>query len=215
MLRHTNLMSTPALNQRCPQCCIQQALCFCSQIPKLDFQTKVIIIMHHLEQKISTNTARLALRCLTNSQLLYRGLKQQPVVMTQVNNFNHYHPLFLFPSLDAQTLTPELVQSIHKPIALLVPDGSWRQAKRMAKREADLKTIQCVKLPPGPPSRYRLRQEPNSESLSSFEAITQALAIIENSAPAKIKQMHQLFDLMVERFLINGGKKPWPADLAR
>lgn len=41
--------------------------------------------------------------------------------------------LLLFPSDDAAVLSSEYLSSIDKPINLLVPDGSWRQAAKTHK----------------------------------------------------------------------------------
>src|SRR5438045_2358240 len=64
---------------RCPGCEIRKPLCFCAQIPRLDLQTRLLILMHTSEQVLTSNTARLAAKALSNSELRIRGLKDRPM----------------------------------------------------------------------------------------------------------------------------------------
>lgn len=107
--------------------------------------------------------------------------------------------LLLYPSEQAVELTPALVAGLGRPVNLIVPDGSWRQARKVATREPALHGVAQVKLPPGPPSRYRLRKEPNERSVSTFEAIARALGILEG--PQVQARLEDLFEMRVERTL--------------
>src|SRR5690606_34413916 len=60
------------------------------------------------------------------------------------------------------------------------PDGSWRQAKRVAKREEALKDVQAVVLSDMRPSLYRLRRQVKEGRLCTFEAIARALGDLES-----------------------------------
>ena len=62
-------MRTVLSTHRCPGCEIRKPLCFCAMIPQLALQTRVIILMHTCEEVLTTNTARLAAKALTNSQI--------------------------------------------------------------------------------------------------------------------------------------------------
>ena len=53
-------------------------LCICASIPRLTIRTAVIVLMHHREVKMPTNTGRLAHQCLVGSRLVLRGLKDEP-----------------------------------------------------------------------------------------------------------------------------------------
>ncbi|MBI2209610.1 MAG: DTW domain-containing protein, partial [Deltaproteobacteria bacterium] len=48
-------------------------LCICGSIPRLDLSTRVCLIVHVNELKRSSNTGRLALRALVNSEMRVRG----------------------------------------------------------------------------------------------------------------------------------------------
>lgn len=166
------------INQRCPKCLINKALCFCEFIPTIETKTKVSLVVHIKEKVLSSNTAHLAHQCLTNSEFYYRGLKNQPFDTTFKLDEN-YSPLYLYPSESAKVLTENYLSSIDKPIQLIVPDGSWRQAKKFHKRVPLFKEIPHVMLPKIPKSIYELRKQKFENSVCTMEAIAYALGIIE------------------------------------
>lgn len=110
--------------------------------------------------------------------------------------------LVLFPAESARVLGPE--DALRGPVVLVVPDGNWRQASRVIHRDEAAAGAEIVTLPPGPPSRYRLRKRHNEAALSTFEAIARALAILER--PSIEGEMMRAFDLFVTRTLaLRGG----------
>jgi tRNA pseudouridine65 synthase len=84
-------------------------------------------------------------------------------------------------------------------VTLVVPDGSWGQAKRAAKRIPGMAQAEMVVLAAGSPTAYRLREEPKLGGLATFEAIARALGVLES--PAIQAQLEGLFATMVERTL--------------
>jgi DTW domain-containing protein YfiP len=86
-------------------------------------------------------------------------------------------PLLLFPDAMARPLTDFVNSS--KPITLIVPDGTWRQASKVRHRLAGIASIPLVGLPPGPPTQYRLRHESHEGGLATMEAIARALGVLD------------------------------------
>jgi DTW domain-containing protein YfiP len=66
-----------------------------------------------------------------------------------------------------------------RPLVLVVPDGSWSQARKIARRDPLAQGAEHVTLPPGAPSRYGLRRSPRAGGLCTLEAIARALGILE------------------------------------
>jgi DTW domain-containing protein len=184
-------------DKRCMRCQVTKDLCFCEHIPTLATETKVVVIMHFREQWLTSNTAILAKNSLTNSDIQIRGERNSKVEL----NFSteDYQPLLLFPSENSQDLTEEFVKSFDKPIALIVPDGSWTQAKKIPRREPCLKDIPHVKIPFTSKSKYLLRTAPNETYLSTFEAIAKAIGIIESKDVET--ELEKVFDVMVRQNL--------------
>ncbi len=183
---------------RCKRCKIHFLLCFCAEIPRLDLSTHLLIVMHKGEVHLPSNTATLAKESLVNSEIRLRGIINHPIDLTDVNN-EAYHPLVVFPSEEAVPLESLDFKTISKPIRLIVPDGSWNQAKSIVKREPLLRKIPKVTIPLLGPSQYKLRREPSLESVSTFEAIARSLGVIHGEKVQS--ELEKVFTIMVERTL--------------
>lgn len=154
--------------------------------------------MHHRETHLTSNTANLAKLVLPNCQISLRGLPEKPFSVESLKLNPDEMPLFLFPHEDAVMLTPEFLELYKdKKMHLIVPDGTWSQAVKCYRREPGLAGIQCAKLPPGEPGRYRLRKSSDENRLSTYEAISRALGVLENDQNVQ-KEMEAIFDIMVE-----------------
>lgn len=185
-------------SHRCPGCEIRKSLCFCEHIPQIALRTRLIVLMHTSEEVLPSNTARLAVKALTNSEIRINGRKEDRL-STEGLIVEGRRSLLLYPSPFATELTPEFVATLTEPVNLIVPDGKWRQCQKYVRREPALAGIRHVKLPEGAPSQYRLRTQPNDKSLCTLEAIARALGVLE-SREAQI-QLETVLGVMVERTL--------------
>lgn len=177
---------------------MRQEVCICAIIPTLQNRTPVTVIMHLRESYKTTNTARIACLALKNSRILLRGVKDNALDLAPIHKPDHQSVLLTLNDR-SETLSSEWVAAQKKPLHLIVPDGSWRQASKVGKREPELQNIPWVKLPPGPLSRYHLRREHDPRGLSTLEAMARALAIIES--PDLKEKLEEVFYVMVERTL--------------
>jgi len=184
--------------ERCAVCRMQLELCLCAGVVKLDLATRVVLVMHHREVAKTTGTGRLPLMLLRNSERHLYGEEGAPLDLRELHGQGR-RVLVLFPGEGATPLTPALVARDRRPVTLVVPDGNWRQASRAARRIPGLAEAEPVVLPPGPPSRYRLRQEPKPGGLATCEAVARALGVLESTAVQH--ELEALFERMVERTL--------------
>jgi DTW domain-containing protein YfiP len=167
-------------HKRCPKCNINPVLCFCTDVPEISNHNFVSLLVHIKEKNLSSNTALLAHRSLLNSEILFRGAKEQDLNDTSFLKEDFY-PLYLYPTEDAVILDKELIQKINKPIQLIVPDGTWRQAKKVHKRINCLHNIQKVMLPKqSEKSIYELRKQKYEYGMCTLEAIAYAMRIVES-----------------------------------
>lgn len=171
-------------------------LCVCPLIPRLVTRTRLLLVMHRFEDFKTTNTGRLATRCLVNSEIVLRGDagRGNPPIAFEADTL----PLLLYPAADALGLEA-LVPSLTRPVTLIVPDGSWRQAARARSRVPGLCDVPCVTFAPGAPSTYRLRTERDPRHLSTLEAVARAFGILEG--PDVQRAMERPFHAMVDRML--------------
>lgn len=166
--------------------------CFCKKIQVLDLQTKVSLLVFRKERFLPSNTAHLTLKSLKNSQQFERGYQNTHLTSEFIDK-EYYHPLYLYPSEDAIELTPDLLESLNKPINLIVPDGTWRQAKKVYRREPLLSEVTQVKITPNKKSIYPLRRQKFEYGLCTHEAISYSLGILEDTNA----QEHMLNNLKI------------------
>ncbi|MCD5985031.1 tRNA-uridine aminocarboxypropyltransferase [Pseudomonas sp. CDFA 610] len=176
---------------RCERCLRPDAHCLCALIPHLDSRTRVLILQHPDEAKHALNTARLAALGLSNTELrigeVFEGLEE-------LLSLPGYQPRLLFPGDAAQRLTVGQTETL--PTLLVVPDGTWRKARKLLHLNPPLAALPRVTLGEVPASRYRLRKAPGPDALSTLEAIVHALQTLE--APASFEALLKPFDALID-----------------
>jgi len=191
---------------RCPNCFLKIEHCLCVEIVKhkksINVQTHIHVLMHHREYKLPTNTSRLASLLMPNCLIHLRGLPDNELLLDQVIP-DLSQAILLYPCESSRELNQEFCVALKRPVVLIVPDGSWRQASKVAIRENYLKDIPRVHLPKTLPSRYFLRREPKDNGLATFEAIARTLGILES---LEVQQkLENVFDEFVSRSLNSRG----------
>ena len=175
----------------CPRCLRPEAHCLCALIPRLDSRTRVLVLQHPSEVNHALNTARLAALGLTNAELIVGEVfADLPALLNQPG----YQARLLFPGEDAQALRGYGADD--QSLLLVVPDGTWRKARKLLHLNPLLATLPRVTLAQGGVSRYRLRKAPGPGALSTVEAIAQALQILE--APSSFEPLLKPFEALIE-----------------
>jgi DTW domain-containing protein YfiP len=176
---------------QCPRCLRPTTHCLCALIPSLDSRTRVLLLQHPSEVNHALNTARLAALGLVNAQLVvgevFEGLQT-------LLNPPGYQARLLFPGEDAQPL--QAYSPSDEPLLLVVPDGTWRKARKLLHLNPLLAALPRVTLTAGAVSRYRLRKAPGPGALSTVEAIVQALTVLE--APTSFEPLLRPFEALIE-----------------
>jgi DTW domain-containing protein YfiP len=191
---------------RCDRCRMHSSLCVCPLVPALETRTRLVLVIHRAEDRKPTNTGRLAVLAMKNSEVLIRGRESAPTDSFALNDATR--PLFLFPHEDAVPLDSlAFVPGDDRPVTLIVPDGNWRQASKVRNRVAGMKDVPCVSLPIGAPSTYRLRTEAHPFGLATVEAIGRCLRVLEGSAGPEVERaLLHVFRAMVDRTLWSRGE---------
>lgn len=182
--------------KRCERCRINKIRCFCDQIKVHDTNTRVSVIMHHREKHLTSNTAKLATLTMSNANIYQRGLPDKPFSLELLNLEPGVLPLYLFPDEDAIELDEDFLAKHPGPYHLIVPDGTWNQAKKVRRREPGLSDLLCVKLSDSVKGEYKLRKGVREDGVCTFEAIIYALEVLENKAVAEdlLRQFRLLND---------------------
>ena len=196
------MRKTDADPLRCPRCRLHTDLCSCPLLAPIDIATQILLVTHKFEHRKATNTGHLAVQCLKGASLCLRGREDapdDPVVWGPERT-----PLFLFPCRDAIPLDEWQAAHAAKAIALIVPDGTWRQANRVRRRVPGLAHVQAVSLTATQESNYRLRRTHVGSRLATFEAIALALGILEDQAIGT--HLLHAFRAIVDRALWSNGR---------
>lgn len=176
---------------QCPRCLRPTTHCLCALIPSLHSRTRVLLLQHPSEVNHALNTARLAALGLVNAQLVVGEVFEN---LQTLLNPPGYQARLLFPGEEAQSL--QTYSPSDEPLLLVVPDGTWRKARKLLHLNPLLAALPRVTLAAGAVSRYRLRKAPGPGALSTVEAIVQALQVLET--PTSFEPLLRPFEALIE-----------------
>ncbi|MCP1622355.1 tRNA-uridine aminocarboxypropyltransferase [Pseudomonas nitroreducens] len=174
---------------RCPRCERPLNHCLCALIPHLNNRTRVLLLQHPSEVGHALNTARLAALGLANAELRV-GEDFSDL------DLSAWDAWLLFPGDSAVAVAELAAQPVAKPRLLVVPDGTWRKARKLLHLNLNLAALPRVVLPDGLTSRYRLRKAPAEGALSTIEAVAYALDALD--APQSHADLLRPFDALIE-----------------
>ena len=194
---------------RCERCLRPLTHCLCALIPRLESRHRVLLLQHQSESSHALNTARLAALGLVNAQLSVGEVFTQ---LPQWLAAPGYRPVLLFPGDGALPLDTLAADDSDTPLLLVVPDATWRKARKLLYLNPLLDALPKVTLRGGGVSRYRVRKAPASDALSTIEAVAQGLNALEGNDrfDALLKPFEALIDgqiaaMGVETFARNHG----------
>lgn len=169
----------------------------------LQNRTRVVVLQHPEEARHPLNTARLAVLGLARAELHVGGVFD-PALWQRAPSW------LLFPGeADCPAHTP--ATAAPPGHQLIVPDGTWRQARRLVRDNPGLATLPRLALPAGLRSRYTVRRACFEAALASVEAIAAALDVLD--APARHDALLAPFDALVQGQLAAArGRATRPAD---
>ena len=204
-MEKTDLRNFHRVKNPCPVCAAARESCLCAALPRIELATKICLVIHHRELTRSSNTGLLAARALVNSEVRVRGADRETLDLKNLVT-PQYRTLMLYPSRDALDLASALALSDARPIQLIVPDGTWRQARKLHSRHAELTDITRVKVCVPEDSAFQLRAQSQPGRMATLQAIAHALGVIEGTWVRD--RLMQLYHAKVERTLVGRGILP-------
>ncbi len=177
----------------CYRCFKPKVVCICENLVRVKNKTEVLILQHKCEHLHPVGTARIAVLGLDRVNLR--------VVLPDENGRFTCAPIplrragLLYPGEDARDLSQ--VCEDERPDQLVVLDGSWSDARHLLRDNPWLGKLPRYSLSPTAPSRYRIRAEPSTESVSTIEAIVQSLQILEPETQG-LESLIDVFDSMID-----------------
>lgn len=174
---------------RCCGCGLSLNLCLCSQLPSLRARTRIVVLAHRVELEKSTNTGKLVARMLgAHAELVQSHEPWQSAAPSK--------SVVLFPTDDARPLE-ELGSEVG---CVIIPDGTWVQARRIARRHPACANLTKVRLNTTLRSAYALRRSHLADGLCTLEAAAETLRVLEADSCADA--MLAAFAKWVERALL-------------
>jgi DTW domain-containing protein YfiP len=187
----------------CSDCRLAGPLCICGLLPRLEAPIELVVIQHHRERHSQSNTGFLVGRLFANCVQIRHGSPGLSTPAALVDPAAD--AVVLFPRLGAPPLSPELFSSgkRHRR-ALVILDGSWKQARRMSQRLAGLRGLPYAALADPPAPRWRLREPRARHQLGTAEAVARALAALGHDDEAHA--LEAALQLLAARVLASRGK---------
>jgi DTW domain-containing protein YfiP len=149
----------------------------------------------------SSNTGLLALKALRNGEVRIRGAGREALDLSDLLD-PAYRTLLFFPAIDALELS-HMVGQDPRPIQLIVPDGTWRQARKLASRHPELMAVPRVKIRAPDRSVFQLRAQSQPDRMATLHALACALGVIEGEPIAQ--QLMALYHTKIQRTLAGRG----------
>lgn len=176
--------------ERCYRCYRPAAFCLCSAIPALSSKTRLVLLQHPREEFVAIGTARMAALSVVGATH-HVGVSFEDDAQVRALAASP-DACLLFPSEGAVPI--EELRGQRR--TLFVVDGTWSQAKKLLTRNPFLAALPRVAFTPKEPSRYRIRREPSDECVSTIEAISHVMSVLEDDD--RFSQMLAPFDEMIE-----------------
>ena len=188
---------------RCPRCRFPRPGCLCPAVPRVATAVEVVFLRHASERDRLTNTGHWASLALVGSRVLEQGAPGEPLDASGLAApgtwllYPSPHP----PPADA---TP--------PRRIVVPDGTWAQARRIVHRVAELHSLPRLPLPARVDFagvRRPPRRGVGVGGMSTLEAVAEALRVL-GDAEAADRLTALLADgiALVERLGARVGRSP-------
>lgn len=155
--------------------------------------------MHPKEFKQEkAGTGRLTHLCLAQSEIrMGIGFDHDEGVQALIHD-PHNYPVLLYPGVSARNLsrgdlTPADLG--RRQLVVFILDATWSGARKMLRLSPSLHRLPRIMFTPEAPSRYVIKQQPQSGCLSTLEAVHELLTALERSGLDRYEQPAQLLDL--------------------
>ena len=160
--------------------------CVCKDIPKLDSDVVISLLMHENEYQRETNTGKWLLKSLPEClDYSWSRVEANSALVERINN-NEHLPLLIYPSNDSIPLDEALLMAKankQKPHYIIL-DGTWQEAKKMERKSPWLNQVQRVHLTPEQFSSYQLRRNQSQGHLCTLEVVSEILHTLDEHEQA-------------------------------
>jgi DTW domain-containing protein len=157
--------------QRCLKCLLPQKSCVCTEIEPIELGINITIIRHWKETLRASNTARLVQHSISDVTMLDFGYDHEILddfVVSQEDDVVLFPPSEGIPILSPSTNVKRLI----------VPDGTWKQVRKILGRYPQIRSLPRVHISPFPVPFPRLRNPTVPNGMSTVEAVARVLGLM-------------------------------------
>jgi DTW domain-containing protein len=174
-----------------------EAACVCALIPAIETRGRWVVVQHRGEHHKTTNTGHLIARSLVGAHRCSFTSRTAPLEPPP-------GPLgaawVLFPG--EESVAPS---TLPVGATIVVPDGTWIQARKMVRTNQEIAGLPRVGLPQEAHARWSLRRD-TSDGMSTLDAACWLLAALEG--PEVSEPMERLAEAMWAGTLRSRGVRP-------
>lgn len=198
---------------QCPECLKASNRCYCHLVVPVQAGPKVVLLVHPREDRKrgALNTARMVRRCVEGAELLVgRDFHAHPRLAGLLADPG-MRPFLLHPGPGALSPgDPEILRLLGgRRMLLVVPDGTWRQARQILRFNPALAALPRLGLNPPEPGLVSYRRQPAAECLSTLEAVHQTLLALQSFCPSgpprALEAMREVLQHVVAEQVALGG----------
>jgi DTW domain-containing protein len=187
------------MDDLCPTCGKPRAVCVCDRTVALSVATRVLVLQHPQEPDHVLGTAPLLAGAIAAKIVVGLSWRSLAHAWGQEVDPHRWGVLWRGSATEAGVLDAKGKPWTERLEGIVAIDGTWTQAKALWWRNAWLTKLHRVVLVPKAPTIYgRLRRSPNRYSVSTLEAVAQAL-VGNGEDPAVGRTLETLMRTMCQR----------------
>jgi len=182
-------------NVHCLHCNLRREICVCSILPTVQTRAEFLILRHIREVRSTSNTGRLVKLAMPNSRIISCGGGTRIGLSSfDEEDLGAAGTYLLWPD---GTGARQALLELTPPARVVVLDATWRQARRLYSRTPVLHSTPRLALPVPTRRKDRLRKHHRPDGMSTIEAVTAAVAMLEGNEAAE--PLERLYDEVVRR----------------
>jgi len=179
----------------CSRCTRPVKVCYCHTLSAVHNRWPIHILQHPKESKHPIGTARIAELSLSQCILQVGEKFTLESIRNIRSEFNDF--VVVYPGEDSMSI--ESLDPLYTK-TLIFLDASWRKSRRMLYESPELMALPKVGIHPKKASHYRIRKAPDTNSLSTLEAIVYTLSVLENNGEVgEFSSLLNSMDWMIEK----------------
>lgn len=194
------------MSRECCNICLRAKIaCVCHLFVQIENKVHVVVLQHPNEVKQAKGTVTLLANSLSNCEVIVGENFQSDELFNRILARYKNAIALLYPSEEALVLTPNLLTEqvtpkassinamVEIPQCIILLDGTWKKSYKMYQLNQGLHHIPHLTLPDNLVGNYRIRSTRKAQALSSLEACTYALSLLENDT-SKYQTLLNSFD---------------------